>query len=327
MEPILLTDPATGSTARIAPHIGFNCYELQVLVSGTSINVIDADPQFPAGQARPSGHGIPLLFPFPNRIRKGQYTWQGRQYELAPSNVPFDPVGNAIHGFCLDRPWRVTVSGRQYAVGEFQLSVDARDRLPFWPADALIQVRYELRRSCLRADITIANPDDSPLPWGFGTHPYFRLPLGAKSEQKHCLIEASAAEAWELIDCLPTGIRRPIPADKDLREGAYFDQLHLDDVFTTQQPEHDAPASVQSIQHLIMDETAGLQVLQRCDPVFRELVVYTPPNRSAICLEPYTCVTDAINLQGRDINTGWRVLDPGDEFRTWIEIHAGPVIA
>jgi aldose 1-epimerase len=46
-----------------------------------------------------------------------------------------------------------------------------------------------------------------------------------------------------------------------------------------------------------------------------------------MCLEPYTCVTDAINLAPRGIETGWRVLEPGSEFRTWIEIKAGQVIA
>jgi aldose 1-epimerase len=44
-------------------------------------------------------------------------------------------------------------------------------------------------------------------------------------------------------------------------------------------------------------------------------------------MEPYTCVTDAINLQQRGIDAGWRVLQPGDEFLTWIEITARPVVA
>jgi aldose 1-epimerase len=76
-----------------------------------------------------------------------------------------------------------------------------------------------------------------------------------------------------------------------------------------------------------MDEKAGVQVAQVYDPVFRECVVYTPPNRPAVCIEPYTCVTDAINLQAQGIDTGWRVLKTGDEFRTWIEIRASLIYA
>jgi aldose 1-epimerase len=320
MEPIVLTDSAAGSTARVAAHLGFNCYEFQATLDGHVVDIIDAEPDFIAGGGRPSGHGIPILFPFPNRIRGSKYTSGGRQYDLSGSDAPGDAAGNAIHGFCLDRPWRVTGSGERYVVGEFQLSVDAPERQELWPADYLIEIRYLLSGSVLRADVRIANPSDTPLPWGFGTHPYFRLPLASDSDPKHCLIQAPAHEQWELIDCLPTGNRGPVGRDKDLREGAYFDQLKLDDVQTGLR----ADSGV--LEHLIIDEHAGLQVSQRCDSVFRELVIYTPPGRNAVCLEPYTCTTDAINLAPRGIDAGWQVLEPGAEFRTWIEIEAGLVL-
>jgi aldose 1-epimerase len=40
-------------------------------------------------------------------------------------------------------------------------------------------------------------------------------------------------------------------------------------------------------------------------------VAFTPPHRLAVCLEPYTCTTDAINLEQQGVNAGWRVLKPG----------------
>src|SRR5690606_35650830 len=112
-----------------------------------------------------------------------------------------------IHGFCLDRPWRVVAQDDDYVVGQFQLSIDAPHRRPLWPADFFIEIRYSLRHTTLRADIRIANPSDVPLPWGFGTHPYFRLPLGADSAPQHCLIEAPASELWVLDGGVPTGER------------------------------------------------------------------------------------------------------------------------
>ena len=62
-------------------------------------------------------------------------------------------------------------------------------------------------------------------------------------------------------------------------------------------------------------------------PIFREIVAFTPPNRAAVCIEPYTCPTDAINLNSRGIDCGWRTLGPGSEFHTWIDITAGLVLA
>ncbi len=123
------------------------------------------------------------------------------------------------------------------------------------------------------------------------------------------------------MNCLPTGRRLPISEAKDLREGAYFDVLKLDDVLTG------LPAGPTSFECSVMDELAGRQVTQLSGPAFREVVVYTPPGRNAVCLEPYTCATDAINLQQRGIEAGWHVLEPNAEFRTWIEITASEVIA
>lgn len=320
MEPILLKDSATGSTARIAAHLGFNCYEFHAVVEDKTIDVIDSAPDFIEGKQRCSGSGIPILFPYPNRIRNGMYQWDGEGFEISSSDAPYDNTGNAIHGFCLDRPWRVVDKSDQHVVGRFQLSVDAPDRLPYWPGDCAIQIRYELRRATLHSEIRISNPGQKSIPWGFGTHPYFKLPLGVDSQPKRCLIVAPAAEEWELVDCLPTKARKPISSEKDLREGAYFAQMKLDDALTGLKPTDDM------LECLIIDEQAGLQIALRFDTRFRELVVYTPPGRDAVCLEPYTSLTDAINLQQEGIDAGLRVLEPGQEFTTWIQIEAGLVI-
>jgi aldose 1-epimerase len=319
MDVISLSDLRSGSTAKIAPALGFNCFDFQVRVGDETVSVIDASRHFADGHDKPSGHGIPLLFPFPNRIRDGRFSWNGKPYEIPSSNASFN-AKNAIHGFCLDRPWRIQSQGTDFATGVFQLSRDAPDRLSYWPADFRIEVHYTVHGSALRADITITNPSTDPLPWGFGTHPYFKLPLSSKSRSSRCLILAPASQEWELVDSLPTGRRVPVSEEKDLRDGAYFDVLKLDDVLTGLPAEPINECG-------IMDEQAGLQITQKFPGVFRELVVYTPHNRDAICLEPYTCVTDAVNLARRDVETGWRVLEPRAEFRTWIEIEAGEVIA
>jgi len=49
-------------------------------------------------------------------------------------------------------------------------------------------------------------------------------------------------------------------------------------------------------------------------------VVYTPPHREAICIEPYTCVPGAFNLNERGIAAGLRMVAPGDSFRAVAEI-------
>jgi aldose 1-epimerase len=318
MTPIVLTNHS-GAQAQVLTEAGFNLFQLQLPVGNQIVDVLDADADFVETGRSPSHSGIPLLFPFPNRIRGARYTWQGREYVL--DGIHQDGRGNAIHGLVIDRPWRVVHQEEQTVNGQFQLSVDAPDRRPLWPADFLIEVQYQLRKSALRCDVRIENTDRVPLPFGFGTHPYFRVPLSAGSRSGDCLIQAPATEEWVLDDYLPTSERRALSGRKDLREGQQLEGLKLDDVLTGLSDDDEPVVTI------VMDPSAGLQVRQVFDSAFRELVVYTPPHGRSVCLEPYTCITDAIHLAEQGIDGGWRTLAPGGEFRTWFEIGAGLVYA
>jgi aldose 1-epimerase len=311
---VTLNDPRTGSTANVATHLGFNCFEFIGQLGDEAVSVIHAADGFAGGDHPPSHSGIPLLFPFPNRIRGGRYSWDGKDYELPESLVGYEGAGNAIHGFCLDRPWRVVAQTESSVTGVFRISQDAPERLPLWPTDGEIEICYSLNDACLRGDITVRNPTDVPLPWGFGNHSYFRIPLAVDSNAGDCTIHAPVSKQWELDDCLPTG--RVLHEDNvlSLSDGPAFDKLKLDDVYT----------GVQSVDGVvecrIVDPQAGTQIVQRCDDSFREIVAFTPPWTTAVCLEPYTCTTDAINLQQRGVDAGLRVLPPGEVWKGWIEI-------
>ncbi|MCA8987627.1 MAG: aldose 1-epimerase [Planctomycetaceae bacterium] len=317
MPAITIKDDASGSQAQVLPELGFNLFQFSVPLKSTTIEVIDAPADFAEGKERPSRYGIPILFPFPNRIKGGAYSWAGKDYQLP---VP-KPGAHAIHGFCLDRPWRVIDQTENTVTGEFQLSKDAPERLELWPSDFVIRCTYLVRGNRLRSRFEFHNPGTEPLPWGFGTHAYFRVPLTDASSVEHCLMVAPAFEQWPLNDFIPTGERIPVTGANNLTEGAYVTELKLDDVLTGLTPDKDA------LRCRIMDEGSGYQLVQECDLRFRELVVFTPPNRNAVCMEPYTCPTDAINLTARGIECGWEVLDPGKSATTWIDLCVEPIMA
>jgi len=317
---VRLCDVSAGTQAVIAVDRGLNCFEFQAVVNGQPVDVLDSDADFAGGQGRPSGNGIPILFPFPNRIRQGHFRWNDREYQLSDTMVSFDNAGNAIHGFCLDRAWRVIEQTDTHVLGQFQLSRDAPDRLSCWPGDFVFQVGYRLRGNTLTGTYRVQNPGPEPLPWGLGTHPYFRLPLGSEGSADACLIQVPARRQWVLEDCLPSGQRTAIAEAHDLRDGVRFGEVLLDHVLS------DLEATAGRIDCQLVDPESGLQVTQRADSCFRECVVYTPPQRDCVCLEPYTCVTDAVNLEANGVDSGWRVLPPGGEFSCQIEIMAGLVL-
>jgi aldose 1-epimerase len=175
--------------------------------------------------------------------------------------------------------------------------------------------------SALRCDVLITNPDRVPLPFGFGMHPYFKLPLAGSSRFEDCLVQVPAASRYELVEYLPTGRKIPVEGSYDLREGAELGGLKLDDVYT------DLIYESRALVSRVVDPAAGLEVVQSCDRTFRELVVLTPHWSQSVCIEPYTCVSDAMNLDAEGFDSGLRVLAPGEEFRTWFEIRVGPVVA
>ena len=317
MPAITIEDKTCDSTATVLPELGFNLFQFSTTVGGQLVDVIEADDDFALGNTRPSRCGIPILFPFPNRIDQGKFTWNGKQYQ-----IPMDNSGeHAIHGFCLDRPWRVIDQSENSVTGEFQLSKDAADRLELWPADFIIQCTYLLSGSTLKSRFTFTNPDTKPLPWGFGTHAYFKLPLTQASSAQNIVLYCPAHKQWILEDFIPTGKIVPVPESADLRKGGYYSTMKLDDVLTDVRPQGD------SLDCTLVDEAAGIEMVQACDPRFRELVVYTPPGREAVCMEPYTCPTDAINLEAKGIPCGWETLAPGESVNTWIDMRVNPIIA
>jgi aldose 1-epimerase len=305
--------------AEIWPAFGFNCYRWQMAPAWAFLDLLYAEPQlFHSGS--PTRSGIPVLFPFPNRIREGRFTCQGRTYQL-PCN---DSAGkNANHGFACRRPWRVVDHGADgtsaWVTGEFRGSVDAADARELWPADYQLRLTYRLMSDRLRLTATVHNPDAVVLPFGLGFHPYFRVaPEGGSGED--CLITAAATQYWELADSLPTGDRRSVDGPRDLRRPRRFTDLHLDDVLTGLPGEGHPETDHLYLRGTLSDESNGAQLRLFTSAGFRELVVFTPQHRQAMCLEPYTCTTDAINLQERGIDAGLQVLSPGATWQGVVEL-------
>jgi aldose 1-epimerase len=306
-----IVDRDTGSSARILASLGFNCFSWRPLLADGPREMIWADEGFEAGDKRPSGSGIPLLFPFPGRISGAAFEFAGREFRLEPG----DAFGNAIHGFVFNRPWRVVEHKGARVVGEFQASVDDTSILDRWPADFRIRVSYEVRGRQLMSDIEYENAGGGPLPCGFGTHAYFRLPLNDGSNVADTVLTAPVTQLWEVAQMIPNGRLRPVALDQQLAAGLRLDDHQFDTCFTGIRADDD-----NRVRTRLTDPTTGRRVTQTFDSAFTQCVVYTPGHRQAICVEPYTCVPDAIRLAARGHATGLQILKPGESFETKVTI-------
>ena len=331
---ITITDSTGEDSATILPEFGFNCISWQVTtlaqqpttlaqqptMLGKKVELLDTLPGFTEGTQRPSSSGIPILFPFPNRIREGEFTYQGQTYQL-PKN---SQQKNAIHGFVFDRPFRVINHSSNSITGCFQLSIDAPDRSSLWPADFELQVTYTILRHTLLTTFTIKNPASTSgpnLPWGLGTHAYFKLPLAESGNAAECTVHAAANDYWELNENLPTGCILPVTEQLDLRKGKKYADCKFDDILTN------LPESSGKVISRIDNPAASSRIVQTSDGEFKQLVVFTPVGRQAICLEPYTCVSDSMNLSQQGVKeTGWQELAPGAEKTLQIKLEFQQII-
>jgi aldose 1-epimerase len=270
-----------------------------------------AEPDFEKGDKRPSGSGIPLLFPFPGRIGGARYRFDGKDYSLQPA----DAFGNAIHGFVYTRPWRVAERSGKRVVGEFQASVDDPTILAHWPADFRIRVSYEVRGRELVSDIRYENTGTGQLPCGFGTHAYFRLPLSERGNAAETIVTAPVSAYWKLEQMIPTSAKQAVPADQPLAAGLRLGEHKFDTCFTGIQEDKDG-----LVRTRLHDPASGRVLTQTFDPAFTQCVIYTPPHREAICLEPYTCVPDAIRLAAEGHKTGLQILQHGEIRQTTVRI-------
>jgi aldose 1-epimerase len=223
-----IADRDSGSAARILVSLGFNCFSWRPVLNDAPWEMLWADAGFAAGDKRPSGSGIPLLFPFPGRVGGAKYQFGGREYQLDPG----DAFGNAIHGFVFNRPWRVVEHNGVRVVGEFQASVDDAAILARWPADFRIRVAYEVRGVELVSDIQYENAGGGPLPCGFATHPYFRLPLSEGGQAADTIVTVPVEAFWELEQKMPTGRVVPVAASERLAGGLRLGEHQVDTVFT-----------------------------------------------------------------------------------------------
>jgi aldose 1-epimerase len=149
------------------------------------------------------------------------------------------------------------------------------------------------------------NPGSTPLPCGLGTHPYFRIPLGGQ-QAADCEVSLPVTRQWELVNLIPTG--RLIDLPPFLGPAATrFDAINADNALTGLIYDNNQATAT------IIDPRGGTKLAIAFSQPFRECVVYTPPHREAICIEPLTSVPCAIQLQGPAIDTGLMVLGPGEQ--------------
>jgi aldose 1-epimerase len=319
----VLADDAGTCRAEVWPFLGFNCLRWQVRnLDGTWGDLLHAAPDWETNPV-PTRSGHPVLFPFPNRLRDGRFTFQGKAYQL-PLN---EATGkHAIHGFTPRNPWRVvgTEAGAESAsiTGQFQLSRDLPDSRAYWPADFVLTLTYQLTPGTIRVEAVVENPDVGPLPIGLGYHPYFCMPTAPGGAADEMVLEALTTDGiWETEGGIPTGRELPVPPGLDFRTPRLIGTTELDTLYTAAER---FPSNELQPRARLSHRKAPGRLTVACGPAFRYTLLFIPPHRKAVAIEPYTCTSDAPNVADRGIFSGWGGLPSGQRRASAVEYRWDP---
>jgi aldose 1-epimerase len=314
-----LRDTRTGALARIVPGAGSECTVLRL--PGPDGTLRDLLPALPEGKGAgySANQGIPVLFPWPGRIAGNEYEFEGKRYRL--------PTGRhsvAMHGLVQFRRWRVEKSFADENSARLTCRIDSTDcpdAAKGFPFEWALRVTHELSSDGLTIRAYVANPGDGPLPFGFGLHPWFRVPIGETSKPEECTFRVPARRLWNM-----PAIEELTATSTTLPSAAWRVQPEAGEDVGRQMSVGRRPTVVYTdlqetngvVESHVADAKAGVRMVMQSDANMATMVVFTPRDGRAICLEPWTCPPNVFNAATNAVpQNGLIVLAPGEKWETW----------
>lgn len=235
----------------------------------------------------PAGGCFPLV-PWSNRIRNATLDIGGAVLELAATEKD---APNAIHGHGRRIAWRVGAVG---GTSSIRMNYSFPSGEEGWPFAYVADQTVSLSEESLSITLSVENRSSAPMPVGLGLHPY--LPRTPEMG-----LWFSATSAWPPVDGkFPQG-PTPVPAEHDFSEPRPV-VLGLDQGFGGWDG---------SVHAIWPEHGVGLGI--HGGATLGHLIVFTPPERDFVCLEPVSHCIDAANLAARGVaGTGHRTIDPNE---------------
>ncbi|MDQ1912015.1 aldose 1-epimerase [Paenibacillus sp. GD4] len=279
----------------ICPAIGNNVYSIWDKQLKREMLRTPASPA--EMKEQPVQFGTPILMP-PNRIREGKFRFDGRDYQFDRNN-PL--TGNHIHGVIKSQPWTVRSSGERdgklFITSVLRTQGDEFIQRQY-PHDLEFELTYELQGSTLLHKLKVTNQGSESAPFGYGLHTWFLL----DGEPDKWKLQLPVSGLWELDETnIPLGPIGPLGSYEALVKGDVLQGYNMDTVFQI----GDYPC-------LAVLSRNDVDIRYSGSDLFKQWVIFTKGDADQfICLEPYTWVTNAPNIDQPAEVTGLRGVEPG----------------
>jgi aldose 1-epimerase len=248
--------------------------------------------------AKGSTAGIPLLYPWANRLSGLGYRAAGRDVVLDPASplLHRDENGLPMHGV----PWPLLawrVVAETPARLDAALDWDRADLLAVFPYRHRLSLSVSLADSTLTVETEVSAGAEGPVPVSFGFHPYVGLPGVARAAWR---LQAPPLRRLGLDSRgIPDGTESSVGADDALLAARAFDDGYALDAL---------PAAFTL-------SGGGRRVTVEMVEGFSHAQIYAPPQKDFVAIEPMMAPADALRS-----DRGLRVLAAGGSARAVFRI-------
>lgn len=258
----------TGTKAAIYPALGASLQQFYVNnkpIINNIIGTIDVPKLLNSSCSA-------VLFPFANRINKGQYNYQGIAYQLKCNETA---RGHAMHGLVYRQTFDLLDSKIDEAAATIRFLYQQDNTAEGFPFPFKTILTYTLKNESLTLDVTVENIGTQSFPFSLGWHPYFysnnleKSILFMKSQE-----EIQVDETMIPINIQATTFPNPLP----------LHQEEFDTGFVLETSE---------IHYKTPDYELKMNINQGMNKPYVQL--YTPKHRQSIAIEPMTAATDCYN--------------------------------
>lgn len=243
-------------------------------------------------KSKGSTAGIPLLYPWANRLGALHYRAAGRDVDLDPTSafLHFDDHGLAMHGVPWGQlSWMVDEVRQEYL--RARLEWKRPELLAVFPYPHRLEINVEVSPMSLQLRTEVSADSKSHVPISFGFHPYFGIPGVTRDQWR---LQLPAMKKLQLDQHgIPTGRSESFgPFDNSLGQNGFDDGFGL----------LDATADFSLLG-------GGWKITVRLLQGFSYAQVFAPVGKEFIALEPMTAPANAL-ISG----DGLRILESGGRF-------------
>ncbi len=294
--------------AWVIPEEGMNT--ARIIVDGQAVIDWDEKRFYNGGT-----YGVPILYPTPNKLPEGRYTFEGRDYVMKVRDQVL-----SSHGLVRKEPFDVRDvhltkdSASITGVLEFKPGAAVFEGFPF-VSELWITVSVTL--DDWHFGYRVVNNDEKDLPFGLALHPYFYRKGKETVYRSDCDTILTLAEPGD--EYVTTGrTRDPRNTREDIRNWTNPDVLV--------QPSGvcyfgcDPNKETATVWY---SDSTNLKVRLTATKEFKYLVTFSPLGFPYFCLESQTCSADPINTYERGLKeaANLTVLKPGESFSGAVDYH------